>query len=382
MATYNKITQRTQIDTATPADSETASKMPSSIRQIKDFLKTFLAKAHNDDGTLKAVAVNLSTQLEDQVVRGSTANSAGSAQEIAQGTVSTPDLRDLAVSAAKLAADAVETAKIKDANVTAAKLASDAVETAKIKDVNVTAAKLATDAVETAKIKDLAVTTAKINDLAVSTGKIAANAVTYAKIQAVGAHKVLCGDGSNAVEATVGGVLSATYAAGTLTFAFSNSTAAGGSVQYARLDEKANSGTSAGASAAATWVQPRGNTTAWTEEDAAGILTITSGGSFSLKKGTYKVNAFAVGNETGLHQIRLRKVTATAATVLTGNPSTAPATVQTTAVLQGVITVAADSDEYQLQHYTTNAVAADGLGETVGAGEQCVFASIEFLKLA
>lgn len=382
MATYNKITQSTQIDTATPADAETASKVPASIRQIKDFLKTFLAKAHNADGTLKDVAVSVPTQLEDEVVRGSTANSAGSAQEIKQGTVSTPDLRDAAVSAVKLATDAVETAKVKDANITAAKLATDAVETAKIKDANVTAAKLATDAVETAKIKDANVTTAKIADLAVSTAKIAANAVTYAKMQAVGANKIVCGDGSNAVEATIGGVLTGTYSAGTLTFAFSGTTAAGGSILYARLDEKANSGSHAGASSAATWSQNRGNTVGWNEEDAASLVTITSGGQFSLKAGTYKIFAFATGNDVGLHQLRLRKTTATAATVLVGSAVNAPVGTQNLAVLQGIITVAANTDEYALQHYTTSAIVTDGLGESAGTGEQSVFASIEFVKIA
>lgn len=62
---------------------------------------------------------------------------------IADKSIATAKLADLAVTAAKLAANAVETAKIKDAAVTAAKLASNAVETAKIKDAAVTNAKIA-----------------------------------------------------------------------------------------------------------------------------------------------------------------------------------------------------------------------------------------------
>lgn len=62
---------------------------------------------------------------------------------IADKSIATAKLADLAVTAAKLAADAVETAKIKDAAVTAAKIASNAVATAKIADGAVTNAKVA-----------------------------------------------------------------------------------------------------------------------------------------------------------------------------------------------------------------------------------------------
>lgn len=62
---------------------------------------------------------------------------------IADKSIATAKLADLAVTAAKLASNAVETAKIKDAAVTAAKIDSNAVETAKIKDAAVTNAKIA-----------------------------------------------------------------------------------------------------------------------------------------------------------------------------------------------------------------------------------------------
>ena len=62
---------------------------------------------------------------------------------IADKSIATAKLADLAVTAAKIAANAVETAKIKDAAVTAAKIASNAVATAKIADGAVTNAKVA-----------------------------------------------------------------------------------------------------------------------------------------------------------------------------------------------------------------------------------------------
>lgn len=62
---------------------------------------------------------------------------------IADKSIATAKLADLAVTAAKLAANSVETAKIKDTAVTAAKIASNAVETAKLADAAVTNAKVA-----------------------------------------------------------------------------------------------------------------------------------------------------------------------------------------------------------------------------------------------
>ena len=98
-------------------------------------------------------------------------------QEITQGSVA-----DGSITTAKLADIAVTTAKIASAAVTAAKLADNAVTTAKVVDLAVTAAKLAANAVETAKIADGAVTA----------DKIAAEAVTHAKIgtAAVGADNI------------------------------------------------------------------------------------------------------------------------------------------------------------------------------------------------
>jgi len=276
----------------------------------------------------------------------------------------------------------VETAKILNANVTAAKLAANAVtptaiaanavETAKILDLNVTTGKLA----------DAAVTTVKLANNSVATAKIVDTAVTLAKLESVLSAYVLAGTGAGVAAASIGGVLTATYAAGVLTFAFANTTAAAGSLKYIRLDEKANSGVGCGASAAATWVQNRGGLTAWNEVDAAEQLTLTSGGMFSLKAGTYSIRAFAPGNDVGLHQLRLRKITATAATVLEGGAVNSPVGTQGMALLQGMFTVAADADEYALQHWTTAAIAVDGLGQSATTGEKSVFASIELLKIA
>lgn len=76
-----------------------------------------------------------------------------------------------------IADKSIATAKLADLAVTAAKLASNAVETSKIKDAAVTAAKIASNAVETAKIKDAAVTNAKIGSGVIAFDRLASAAI-------------------------------------------------------------------------------------------------------------------------------------------------------------------------------------------------------------
>ncbi|PKL78465.1 MAG: hypothetical protein CVV25_11590, partial [Ignavibacteriae bacterium HGW-Ignavibacteriae-4] len=101
---------------------------------------------------------------------------------LADNSVSTPKIVNLAVTTAKLADASVTTVKIADLNVTTGKLADAAVTTVKIADMNVTTPKINDAAVTTVKIADMNVTTAKINDAAVTTAKIADANVTTAKI--------------------------------------------------------------------------------------------------------------------------------------------------------------------------------------------------------
>jgi len=87
---------------------------------------------------------------------------------IADATITTAKIRDLAVDFAKIA----------DLAVGSAKIANLAVTTAKIEDLAVTAAKIGYLAVGTAQINDAAITAAKIGNAEVGTLKIANEAVT------------------------------------------------------------------------------------------------------------------------------------------------------------------------------------------------------------
>lgn len=89
-----------------------------------------------------------------------------------------------------IADKSIATAKLADLAVTAAKLASNSVETAKIKDAAVTAAKLASNAVETAKIADGAVTNAKIAAGVLTFDRLAAAAIATKEEAEAGTSKV------------------------------------------------------------------------------------------------------------------------------------------------------------------------------------------------
>ena len=105
---------------------------------------------------------------------------------LADGSVTTLKLADLAVTAGKLAGDAVDGSKIADGAVAAADLANNAVTSAKIADGSIVAADIDTtlDAAyrDPGSLADGSVTTLKLADLAVTAGKLAGDAVDGSKI--------------------------------------------------------------------------------------------------------------------------------------------------------------------------------------------------------
>lgn len=184
---------------------ELKAKFDEASNLIKAYLNNvFLAELGGDDGAPN-VGVTAIPEMPDVTnVQDALTGIILMLQDVTQGAVA-----DGSITTAKLANLAATTEKLADACVTTNKVAADAVTTAKIAGLAVTAAKLAADAVETAKIKDLAVTTGKIAnkavtgdkmaDLTITAQKLAEGAVTAAKIGngAVTADKILDGAVTN-----------------------------------------------------------------------------------------------------------------------------------------------------------------------------------------
>jgi hypothetical protein len=106
---------------------------------------------------------------------------------VANGSITTAKLADLAVTQAKMAVGSVATVNIIDSAVT----------TAKITDLNVTTAKIADSAVTTGKILDGTILTADIADGQITSAKLAAGAVSAA---AIGGKSIY---GTNLVDGTI-----------------------------------------------------------------------------------------------------------------------------------------------------------------------------------
>src|SRR5437016_5959479 len=159
MALYDRITPANLNNLSAlvnnPAGSEDANQLYLVDLQTRRFVYDFLISRFDSAASdvLKAAAIVDATVAGK--IKGSTGN-AGTQQAIVQGTVSTPDLRDAAVTSAKIAASAITTSLLTDAAVTTAKHADapNGITTAKINDGQITTPKLATDSVDATILKD------------------------------------------------------------------------------------------------------------------------------------------------------------------------------------------------------------------------------------
>lgn len=376
------------LDNADPQDSEAASSLAAAIRQIKSIEVALWRVAHNDDGTLKAGAATVST-LPDDSVNGSSSNaSTATAGKIQTGTVSTNDLRDLAVSAGKLAVDAVTTAKILDANVTAAKLATDAVSTVKIVALAVTAAKLAADAVETAKIANLAVTAAKIATGTITGTQVADNSIGTDKLSGTPtAGQVLLGYGSAPKyrPTTITGAISIDSAG---VASLTGSVAVGNAV----IREVAGAGTSGGGSTATVDLTViattgiRGSSVAWSISGSLAAQITDSSGTLTIAQaGTYLFHCSAPAFGVGSHRIGIQLLDSGLTTIVASALGTAEYAApgqQTRSETWFIATVTA-GQKLRLRHYCQNAVATNGFGLATSAtgSPSEVYATINVLKI-
>jgi len=141
------------------------------------------------EGTITSLQI-----ANDAVTNAKIAVDAIQGDVIAAGAITAAKILDGAISELKLADDAVTTAKLANSAVTADIVAANAITATNIQDGAISEIKLSNNAVSTAKLAIAAVTsdiiatnsisTTKIQDNAIQTAKISAGAITTAKISA------------------------------------------------------------------------------------------------------------------------------------------------------------------------------------------------------
>jgi hypothetical protein len=376
-----------------PTPNEAANKLSHAMVQTRVWLYDFLSTLIDNAGKIKPTAL-ASGSVPFGLVRGSDENAGGQQREILQGTISTPDFRDDAVTSPKIADGGVETDNIADDAITSAKILDAAVrgstendgEQREIEVGTVSTPDLRDLAVSTAKLAAGAVTTAKIGDSQITTAKIANNAVDGSKLPAGTGGQLLLHNGTTWVPTTITGGL-ALSSAGVASVSISSS-----SVGFVRISERQSAGSHAGASSAASWTQLRGVTTAWTidEQTVSGTVAVGSAGQMNIQRnGTYLLSVSVPGYSVGLHKMRLHIKTTPAGSFVDyyGSCESAPAGVSSRSVLTVVVTVTGASSGspavFEIQHFTEVAKATNGLGIAVGAsaGEER-YTIIEMLLLS
>lgn len=222
--TYDTITTLKEINSGVPADAGAASELAASQRQIRAFLKSYLATAHNDDGTLRDNAVGAGQVGAASVGTESIQDAAVTGVKVQSGAIDSNHLATNAVTNDALGLDAVKAENIDDGAVGTAALAADAV----------TNEKVANDAINSDQIVAGAVTNAKVASgldasklLQASGGATFFDAPTGLAVGEVALPACLStgNEGSNKV-AKIGGVLTATLNIGStppeIVFAFAS----------------------------------------------------------------------------------------------------------------------------------------------------------------
>lgn len=354
MATYNTITTLKEIVTTTPADAEAASNLAAAVRQVKSFLLTYLAVSHSDGGELSADSVG-----SNQVLDGSIPGSAIS------GNLTGDQIKAGEIDSWHLASNAVLTAALKDLQVTAAKLASDAVETAKIADDAVTGAKIADNSIALVHMTDNSISDDEISG--VSGSKLEAGTVTPTKLSedaTLGANLGLyvgTATASGNKLAQIGGVLTATIAAGTpnvLKFAFASGAAS--STGVAIFDQRVS-----GTITAATFAD-RGP---WNRVSGETVSEVSGNDIKILQAGTYLVHFSGNGYSCDEHQSKLQ---VGGADKSFGSIESAPVGAQTAST--GWITLALNIDDL----LTVQSASAAVTVATYGQGYAGVLANARF----
>ena len=100
-----------------------------------------------------------------------------------------------------------------------------------------------------------------------------------------------------------------------------------------------------------------------------------SSNKFTLRTGTYLFRISVPGSGVGAHSARLYNVTA-GVTSLNGSSEAAGSSTTTRSIVLGALTISTASD-FEVRHYTTNAVSTNGLGLPSGSGASEIYTIVE-----
>lgn len=379
------------IDATLPTGSEDASKIDEVCRQTRHIFKQLLDVIMADDGTLKEVSNIADNAITVDKLATGAVSDVKLKQTGGSEAVVTAAIRDNAVSSAKLGSSvsvdsdrAVGTNHIKDAAVTSPKIAAGGVGTTNLAALAVTDAILASHVSTDAS---RAVGTNHIKDLNVTEAKLANSAVSAAKMKSAGSGNRMIWDNASSVEAleidTTGDIIPAKVSS-KLKFSF-----AAGKGDFlgntAIIVERGGSSAAAGGSANDNFtVRPvgagGGNTDFVELYDPNSLVSFIVVNDSGNKKrivfanaGTYYVELRAAAYKSGSHFARLVDKTAFPNVILleTG-PNNLVTSVsdssQDFTSGYGIITIAANATQVQLEHWTHTAKATDGLGTPITDG--------------
>jgi hypothetical protein len=148
---------------------------------------------------------------------------------------------------------------------------------------------------------------------------------------------------------------------------------------FAIISHQVASGTGGGATTASSWVTRPLNT----EVDPQGFVTLAAN-QIDLDAGTYVVEAFAPGWKSGAlarHKLRFRNVDDNTTVIVGGNGVNASGATDAKCYLMGRFTIAA-TKTFELQHWSDQSQATDGLGNAVSSGEVEVYAIVRIWREA
>lgn len=144
---------------------------------------------------------------------------------------------------------------------------------------------------------------------------------------------------------------------------------------YACVQHSVASGTHGGGCTAATWNTRPLNVV---QSDDSGIVALASN-QITLQAGTYEINARSVAFACSSSKTRLRNITDSTTTLL-GSDVYHSSTTAAESVVSGRFKILS-AKTFELQHWTQNTVATNGLGPSATSGESSIFASVDIRKV-